>query len=97
METNNLVTKRYGGKRKQHWYALLFLIKVFEWSLRLLGQFERGFRNAQDVSLREIELRFAALPAAFDGFTILHLSDPHFVNCVRILLGMIGSASWRWS
>src|SRR3954469_24029070 len=77
METQNLVTKRYGGKRKQHWYALLFLIKVFEWTLRLLGQFERGLRNAQEVSVREIELRFAALPAAFDGFTILHLSDLH--------------------
>lgn len=25
METQNLVTKRYGGKRKQHWYALLML------------------------------------------------------------------------
>jgi predicted MPP superfamily phosphohydrolase len=78
METQNLVTKRYGGKRKQHWYALLFLMKVFEWGLRLVGQFERGLRNAQELSVREIELRFAALPAAFDGFAILHLSDPHF-------------------
>ena len=78
METQNLVTKRYGGKRKQHWYALLFLMKVFEWALRVLGLFERGLRNAQELSLREIDLKFAALPASFDGFTILHLSDPHF-------------------
>ena len=78
METQNLVTRRYGGKRKQHWYALLFLMKAFERGLRLVGQFERGLRNAQELSLREIELRFPALPAAFDGFAILHLSDPHF-------------------
>ena len=25
------------------------------------------------------------------------LSDPHFVNCVLILLTISGSASWRWS
>jgi hypothetical protein len=76
METQNLVTKRYGGKRKQHWYALLFLLKVFERSLRMCGQFQRGLRNAEDLVLRELEVRFEALPAAFDGFTILHLSDP---------------------
>jgi predicted MPP superfamily phosphohydrolase len=78
METQNLVTKRYGGKRKQHWYALLFLMKAFELGLRVCGQFDRGLRNAQDVALREIALRFPHLPAAFDGFTLLHLSDPHF-------------------
>ena len=78
METQNLVTKRYGGRRKQHWYALLFLLKVFERGLRLFGQFQRGLRNAEDLVLRDLEVRFEALPAAFDGFTILHLSDPHF-------------------
>src|SRR5438309_4692126 len=75
METNNLVTKRYGGKRKQHWYALLFMMKTFEWGLKRLGQYERGVRNAEDVRLRDLELRFPGLPAAFDGFTILHISD----------------------
>ena len=34
METQNLVTKRYGGKRKQHWYALLVMMKTFEWGLK---------------------------------------------------------------
>jgi predicted MPP superfamily phosphohydrolase len=77
METNNLVTKRYGGKRKQHWYALLYMMKTFEWTLKRLGQYERGVRNAEDVRLRELELRFATLPPAFDGFTIAHVSDPH--------------------
>lgn len=77
METNNLVTKRYGGKRKQQWYALLFMMKTFEWGLKRLGQYERGIRNAEDVRLRDVELTFASLPPAFDGFTILHISDPH--------------------
>ncbi len=77
MENQNLVTKRYGGKRKQYWYAMLFMMKAFEWGLRRCGQYERGVRNAEDIVVREVELRFARLPAAFDGFTILHISDPH--------------------
>jgi predicted MPP superfamily phosphohydrolase len=77
METQNLVTKRYGGKRKQHWYALLMMIKTFEWGLKRCGQFERGKGNAARIMLREIDLHFAGLPPLFDGFTILHISDPH--------------------
>src|SRR4051812_37614972 len=77
METQNLVTKRYGGKRKQHWYALLAIMKTFEWMLKQSGQFERGLRNAQQIVLRDIRLPFTNLPAAFEGFSILHISDPH--------------------
>jgi predicted MPP superfamily phosphohydrolase len=78
METQNLVTKRYGGKRKQHWYALLAMMKTFEWVLKRCGQFERGRRNAETIVLRELTLDFAQLPISFDGFSILHISDPHF-------------------
>ena len=77
METQNLVTKRYGGKRKQHWKAMLWMMKAFALSLKVFGQFERGYRNASVIVLRELELRFADLPPAFDGFSILHISDPH--------------------
>jgi predicted MPP superfamily phosphohydrolase len=78
METQNLVTKRYGGKRRQQWYALLAMMKTFEWVLKRCGQYERGVRNAEAIVLREHTLWFAGLPPAFDGFTILHVSDPHF-------------------
>jgi len=77
METQNLVTKRYGGKRKQHWYALLVALKTFQWGLKRLGQYERGWHNAAHIVLRDLELRFARLPRAFEGFSILHISDPH--------------------
>ena len=67
METNNLVTKRYGGKRKQHWYALLFMMKTFEWGLKRLGQYERGVRNAEDVRLAfpstDLDFNLIAAPA----------------------------------
>jgi predicted MPP superfamily phosphohydrolase len=77
METQNLVTKRYGGKRKQHWYALLLAMKTFEWGLKRLGQYQRGLDNALDIVLHEHDLHFARLPRAFEGFSILHISDPH--------------------
>jgi predicted MPP superfamily phosphohydrolase len=78
METQNLVTKRYGGRRRQHWDALLLMLRTFQWGLARVGQLERGRRNAANIVLRERELSFPDLPRAFDGFTILHLSDPHF-------------------
>jgi predicted MPP superfamily phosphohydrolase len=77
METENRKTGRYGGKGRHHWYALLFLMKGLRLALKLTGQYERGVRNAWDFSLRELELELPRLPAAFDGFTVLHLSDLH--------------------
>jgi uncharacterized protein len=93
METQNLVTKRYGGRGKQHWEAMLLMMKTFAWGLRRLGQFERGYRNASRLFLREVDLTFADLPPAFDGFTILHISDPHFDGMPGLeaqILGLLG-------
>jgi predicted MPP superfamily phosphohydrolase len=39
--------------------------------------YERGQRNAARVRVRNHELRSRLLPASFDGFTILQLSDLH--------------------
>src|SRR5688572_16641736 len=77
METEGLKSRRYGGKSRHHWYALLFAMKSFQWLLKLVGGYERGRRNADELACSEIELAFADLPQAFDGFRILHLSDLH--------------------
>jgi predicted MPP superfamily phosphohydrolase len=77
METENIKTGRYGGKSRQHWYALLFLMRALRLALRLTGRYEQGVRNAWDVGVRELELPLAQLPQEFDRFTILHLSDLH--------------------
>ena len=77
-EAHNHRTKRYGGRSRQRSRAFLTLIRLAAWGLRALGQYERGVRNANALVLRDIELRFAHLPEAFDGFSILHVSDPHF-------------------
>ncbi|MGR3319462.1 MAG: metallophosphoesterase [Candidatus Anammoxibacter sp.] len=76
-ETENMKTKRYGGKSHHHWYILLFMMKAFTRFLHLTGQFERGYRNAKNIVLREMDLTFPDLPKQFDSFTILHISDLH--------------------
>jgi hypothetical protein len=95
METQNLVTKRYGGKRKQHWYALLLALKTFEWGLKRCGQYQRGWHNAAEIVLRELDLHFPALPRAFQGFTILHISDPHLDSMPGIEDRIVALAAGR--
>jgi uncharacterized protein len=45
--------------------------------LKLAGFYGRGQRNAAQIELRRHDIISEHLPKAFDGFTILHLSDLH--------------------
>ena len=65
------------GRRHRHWRAFKALLEVFGFSLRLLGLYERGVRNAADIRLNEMDFWFDDLPEAFDGFKLLQLSDLH--------------------
>ena len=58
----------------ENWYSVHSLIR---WSLRLAGLHGRGRRNALDIRVCEHEVTLANLPAAFDGYTVLQLSDLH--------------------
>ena len=51
-----------------------FLIRA---CLRLTGLYRRGQRNAAQIEVRQNYIRSAQIPKAFDGYTILHLSDLH--------------------
>ncbi len=62
---------------RRHWGAFKQMLRFFGWGLRLCGLYERGVRNALDIQLKRLELGFADLPAEFDGFRILQLSDLH--------------------
>jgi predicted MPP superfamily phosphohydrolase len=48
-----------------------------ECALKLTGLYRRGCRNAERIVLRRNIFSCRRLPAAFDGFHILHLSDLH--------------------
>ena len=50
---------------------------LIEWSLRLMGLYWRGKKNATRIKIRTNAILSEELPKPFDGFTILHLSDLH--------------------
>jgi predicted MPP superfamily phosphohydrolase len=77
MEMYNMKTRRYGRKGPHHWYKLLLMMKAFKLILRLSGLYNKGMRNSANIKLQDISLYFPNLPKAFQGFTILHLSDLH--------------------
>ena len=52
--------------------------RVIRGSLRLAGLYARSRRNALAIELRQHDISISHLPQAFDGFTLLHLSDLHF-------------------
>ncbi len=58
----------------ENWYSSHSVIRT---ALRLVGLYKRGRRNAAQVQLRTNRIVSARLPASFDGFRILHLSDLH--------------------
>jgi len=66
-----------GPHSRSRWQRLKLAIRVFGLVLKAVGLYRRGVRNALDIRLTELEFAFTDLPAAFDGFTILHLTDLH--------------------
>lgn len=66
---------RYG--RLRHHQDHLLRDRLLWHGLKLLGLYARGESNVQNPVVRRIEFFFDNLPDAFDGFTILHLSDLH--------------------
>ena len=54
------------------------LLAAFGMGLRLTSLHARGERNALDLQLRHHDIVLPCLPAAFDGYRLLHVSDSHF-------------------
>lgn len=63
------------GLRRVPWY--FGHVGKFSWVFAALGLGRRGARNAGEVHLHRLELSPDGLPEAFDGFTIMFLSDLH--------------------
>lgn len=58
----------------ENWYSMQSVIRFV---LKVTGLYGRGCRNAERIELRRNEIAFKGLPTAFEGFTILHVSDMH--------------------
>jgi predicted MPP superfamily phosphohydrolase len=61
----------------RHWGLFHTCLIAFRFLLRVTGLYGRGVRNALDIELNEVDLEFTNLPADFDGYRILQISDPH--------------------
>ena len=58
----------------ENWYSIHAFIRL---ALMLAGLYWRGRRNAESIQVRYNTVRFARLPEAFDGITLLQISDLH--------------------
>jgi predicted MPP superfamily phosphohydrolase len=58
----------------ENWYSLHSLIKL---ALKMSGLFWRGIRNTAEIEVRHNSIKDQAIPEAFRGYTILHISDLH--------------------
>jgi len=58
----------------ENWYSCHSFIK---YTLKLTGLYWRGRNNTVRVQTRLNPIESESLPTAFDGFTILHISDMH--------------------
>jgi predicted MPP superfamily phosphohydrolase len=58
----------------ENWYSVHGLIRA---ALMVSGLHGRGRRNALNIQTRDNDVWLSRLPPAFDGYTLLHLSDLH--------------------
>jgi len=58
----------------ENWYLSPPIVRT---ALQLSGLYWRARNNAARIEVRHNDIAIAALPPAFDGYTILHLSDLH--------------------
>jgi len=58
----------------ENWYSIHSVIRTL---FKLTGLYWRGLANAARVQVRYNDLHFKKLPSAFNGFTLLHMSDFH--------------------
>jgi predicted MPP superfamily phosphohydrolase len=89
--------------------TLDYFLPAINLTLKWSGVLGRGKANAMNIVLREYELSYPHLPPAFDGYTLLHLTDLHLdslpgiekVICEKIqplspdLCVMTGDYRWK--
>ncbi len=58
----------------ENWYSTH---SIFRFALKLTGLYWRGNKNTERIQVRHNVIDLPDLPALFDGYTILHLTDLH--------------------
>jgi predicted MPP superfamily phosphohydrolase len=86
-------SQNHGVFRFDNWFDFYGLVKI---GLKVSGLWARGLRNYLDIQIESNEVFLERLPAAFDGFRILQLTDlhadlhPDFVASVRSVVDEVG-------
>ena len=66
-----------GGKQLFHIENAEKMMVMLYYGLKLTGLFKKGNKNFKDIQIVANEVLIRDLPASFDGYRVLHLSDLH--------------------
>lgn len=77
MESARYQPKRVTSNPLKLFNGFLVAANLFEFGLKCFNLEKRGMQNACAFQVRHVELSLKSLPAAFDGYQIMHLSDFH--------------------
>jgi uncharacterized protein len=77
IEDSRYLVSRAGPYGRWRNLAFRVVVTVLDGTLCLTPVYARGRRNALDLKMVELELALPGLPPAFDGYSILQLSDTH--------------------
>lgn len=58
----------------ENWYSIHSVIRT---TLKLIGLYRRGCKNAEQIQVKHNDIGTKALPSKFNGFTLLQISDLH--------------------
>jgi uncharacterized protein len=78
--------------RNKSWlfrHEKVWIRPLIKFGLQACGLYGRGVRNALSPVIRHLNLNFGNLPSAFDGYTLLHISDLH-IDGVPDLVAPLG-------
>jgi predicted MPP superfamily phosphohydrolase len=96
IETGHLEAWLTPGKGSFHLENINSLKPLLRFLLKSTGLYNRGIRNALTPVINRTTFAFEDLPAGFDGYTIMHLSDIHIdasEKLAGILINMISGLS----
>jgi len=97
LEAAHTKKKRIFGSRPSLFSRSAWKRATLWHGLHALGLYERGYRNFKDVQVRSNRVMLPALPQAFDGYRILHLSDLHIdldTSLTDVIIDRVGRVSY---
>ncbi len=92
IQTHHVARLFGSGKVWFHIEHIRTLHRIIRNLLKTAGLYWRGHRNSLDVQVNFHELLCTDLPAAFDGFRLLHISDTHIdgnLELIDILIRLV--------